>query len=151
MKKPFYRNSDFFIGVVMLFVFGITMYQILSIKIKDSRIFPTIAAVIMGFSGFILIISTIKRESDKDVLEVLPKVKQIAIIVALLIAYVLFSILGFYVTLFLLLLAVSIIIVFPMNKFKWFFSVFYSLIVTAICYLVFNTVLGLLTPYGIFI
>lgn len=150
-NRPFYRNSDFYIGIAMIIVFFVTLQQILSIKIAESRIFPSIAAVIMGLSGLFMIVSALRGKSGKDVLETIPAGRQIAITISLLVAYPLFSILGFYVTLLLLILAVAIETVFPMTKSKWIFVTIYSVIVTAVCYIVFYFILGLSTPYGILI
>jgi len=150
-NRAFYRNSDFYIGCAMLVVFFVTLQQILGIRIAESRIFPAIAATIMGLSGLFLLISAFIGKGGKEVLETLPTGRQIAITVSLLVAYPLFSILGFYVTLLLLILSVAIETVFPMTKSKWIFVSVYSVMVTVVCYIVFCSILGLSTPYGILI
>lgn len=149
MKKVL-NNSEFFLGIIMFVVVGILTWQITIIKIPESRIFPIVSLVIMALSSVAIIVNSLKK-TGSNLRSILLKKKQILLILALVISYPLFEILGFYTTLFLLLLTVLSIQNPNKNKKNIIFIITYSAVVIIICFICFYLLLGLITPSGVLI
>ncbi|MBR1918631.1 MAG: tripartite tricarboxylate transporter TctB family protein [Spirochaetales bacterium] len=149
--KKVFRNADFCLGLIFIAVSLLVFSQVIRIKVAESRIFPTISGSVIGIAGLSLCFSSFRQKNFKDITEILPKLKQIVMIAILLVFYPLFSLLGFYTTIFLILISLNIAISYPMNRSKWAFTIVYSTMLSIICYLVFHIVLGLITPTGLLI
>lgn len=149
--KKVFRNADFCLGLLFMAVSLLVFTQVLKIKIAESRIFPIISGSIIGIAGISLCISAFRAEAFKDISEVFPKLRQIIMIAILIVFYPLISLLGFYTTIFLILISLNIAIAYPMDRSKWIFTIVYSIVILTVCYLVFHIILGLMTPTGLLI
>lgn len=149
-NKKLLISSDLYVGIGFLVVFAILIWQISIINVKESRIFPLIAAVIVGVSGIALIVKGV-RNSDEKAKKLLFNGKQWLSLLALFIGYLLYAKIGFYVTLFLVVSCISLINEYPLNRKKILSSLIYSLIVTVFCFVCFYLILGLYAPSGLLI
>lgn len=150
-KNAFYKRSDFYIGVGFLVVCIVLCWQISLIKVKESRLFPSFATIVTGVSGAWLVIQSFIHKEGENAKKLVIHVKEWLTLISLFIGYFLFTKLGFYVTLFLVISSIAMILEYPLSKKKVVFSLSYSLIVTVFCFLCFYLVLGLYTPTGILI
>lgn len=148
--KKLLASSDLYIGIGILVVFMVLIWQISIIKVKESRIFPLVAAVIMGLSGISLVVKGL-RSNDEKAKKLMIGGKQWLSLLVLFVGYLLYSNVGFYVTLFLVVSTISLINEYPLNKKKILSSLVYSLIVTIFCFICFYLILGLYTPSGLLI
>ncbi|MGN0831748.1 MAG: tripartite tricarboxylate transporter TctB family protein [Candidatus Ornithospirochaeta sp.] len=148
--KKLLASSDLYIGIGILVVFMVLIWQISIIKVKESRIFPLVAAVIMGLSGISLVVKGL-RSNDEKAKKLMIGGKQWLSLLVLFVGYLLYSKVGFYVTLFLVVSTISLINEYPLNKKKILSSLVYSLIVTIFCFICFYLILGLYTPSGLLI
>lgn len=144
------KSTDFYVGLAILASFMIMIWQILGISVTESRIFPSIATAITGISGISLIIKTI-RNPDEDAKHLIISIKELLALVILIIGYFLYSLIGFYTTLFFVVTGIALVIKFPISRKSILFSLAYGLIVTAVCFICFYLILGLYTPVGMFI
>lgn len=148
--KKLLASSDLYIGIGILVVFMVLIWQISIIKVKESRIFPLVAAVIMGLSGISLVVKGL-RSNDEKAKKLMIGGKQWLSLLVMFVGYLLYSKVGFYVTLFLVVSTISLINEYPLNKKKILSSLVYSLIVTIFCFICFYLILGLYTPSGLLI
>lgn len=149
-NKKMLTSSDLFVGIGFLVVFAILIWQISIIKVKESRIFPLLAALIIGVSGISLVIKGL-RVNDERAKKLIIGGKQWLSLLVLCIGYILYSKIGFYVTLFFVVSFISLINEYPLNKKKTISSLIYSFIVTVFCFICFYLILGLYTPRGLLI
>ena len=151
MSKNIIRNSEFYIGLGMIAVFCILLWQILSIKVPDSRIFPAAASIVIGISGLSLIVRAFMGKVNGDVSKLRIHAKEIITLAILVVACLLFDVLGFYATLLIMLFAISLCVEYPLTGRKVLFSFVYSIAITVLCFVCFNICLGLTTPFGVLI
>ena len=149
-KKKLLNSSDFYVVLVFVLVFLLLVWQISTITVKESRIFPSIAASVVGLSGIFLLIKGL-RHTDEKAQKLIIGGKQWLSFLVLFLGYLAYSRLGFYVTLLIVVFCVSLVNEFPLNKKKIVSSLIYSLIVTVFCFVCFYLILGLYTPSGILI
>ena len=150
-KKELWRNSELYVGLGMIAVFCILLWQIAIISVPESRIFPGFAAAVIGISGLSLVIRACQGKAHGDASKLRIHAKELAAFAILVVACFLFDILGFYTTLLFMLFAISLCVEYPLTRKKVAFSIVYSIIVTILCFVCFGIFLGLMTPRGVLI
>lgn len=150
-KKELWRNSELYVGLGMIAVFCILLWQVIIISVPESRIFPGFATAVIGISGLALVIRAIQGKIGGDASKLRIHAKELAAFAILLAACFLFDILGFYTTLLFMLFAISLCVEYPLTGKKVAFSIVYSIIVTILCFVCFGIFLGLMTPRGVLI
>ena len=150
-KKELWRNSELYVGLGMIAVFCILLWQVIIITVPESRIFPGFATAVIGISGLALVIRAIQGKIGGDASKLRIHAKELAAFAILLAACFLFDILGFYTTLLFMLFAISLCVEYPLTGKKVAFSIVYSIIVTILCFVCFGIFLGLMTPRGVLI
>lgn len=144
-------NSELYVGIFMLVFAIVLLWQICTIKVPASRIFPIMVLIIIVASCIMQFYSALTGRRSKDVKQVLIKPKEWILLGVLLLSYPLYQLLGFYSTLFLVVLSVSLVTVYPFTKKNILFSFLYSIGIILICYVCFYFLLGLITPVGVLI
>ena len=150
-KKELWRNSELYVGLGMIAVFCILLWQVIIITVPESRIFPGFAAAVIGISGLSLVIRACQGKAYGDASKLRIHAKELAAFAILVVACFLFDILGFYTTLLFMLFAISLCVEYPLTRKKVVFSIVYSIIVTILCFVCFGIFLGLMTPRGVLI
>ena len=150
-KKELWRNSELYVGLGMIAVFCILLWQIAIISVPESRIFPGFATAVIGISGLSLVIRACQGKAHGDASKLRIHTKELIAFAILVVACFLFDILGFYTTLLFMLFAISLCVEYPLTGKKVAFSIVYSIIVTILCFVCFGIFLGLMTPRGVLI
>jgi len=60
-KKSLVNNAEFFVAIGIFLVAAILLWQIFSIKVESSRIFPILIFVVLLFSGSLQLFNVILR------------------------------------------------------------------------------------------
>ena len=114
-KKELWRNSELYVGLGMIAVFCILLWQIAIISVPESRIFPGFAAAVIGISGLSLVIRACQGKAHGDASKLRIHAKELAAFAILVVACFLFDILGFYTTLLFMLFAISLCVEYPLT------------------------------------
>lgn len=150
-KKSLVNNAEFFVAIGIFLVAAILLWQILAIKVESSRIFPIFIFIVLLFSGSLQLLNVILRGEFKHKQSMHFEIRQWLFIFCLILTYPLYSLLGFYAALFLLIFGVTLITFSPRSKTTFFLAVSYAVLVVLLCYVCFQLILGLQTPVGVLV
>lgn len=151
MEKKVLKNAEFYVGIGMLAVFFIILWQISVINVPESRLFPMFIAAVIFVSALVQLYKVFVKKEYVPVSKSKIHAKELLVIFILLASYPLYDILGFYSTLLPVVLGVSLVMLYPFNRHTLLFCIVYSLIVVIICFISFYLLLGLITPSGVLI
>lgn len=145
------KDKNLYVSLGMLALSGVLLWQTLTIKVIDSRMLPLISFALCGISGVTLLIqSLIGRENDETG-KLLFSQKEWLAIVALLACWALMPVLGFFASIFLMLVALSLIMTDAWSVRTLGRRMIFNLIFTAALYVVFVVLLQMVTPSGLII
>jgi cbb3-type cytochrome oxidase subunit 3 len=150
-NKSVFRNLELYISLAMFVVAGILTWQIILIKIPDSRVIPLFVLFTILIASIAQLYSSVKRIRFNDVEAIYLGLQEILTIGLLLATYPLYRILGFYATLTIVVVGISLIVFWPLNRRSVLTALLYSALLVILCYLVFKVSLGLITPVGVLI
>jgi len=146
------KNSDFIVSIIFLLLGFILLQQTIVIKEEQSRLFPWIGVIIFFISGVSLMAGAIKKKGRDDNNKELKFGKKELIVFSMLIVnYFTLKMLGFYTSIFLLLVFVYLCIEDSWSKGAIKSSIIFSLVFTVILYLVFAIFLKIVIPAGLLI
>lgn len=151
-KKTLLKNAEFYLVLMMYAFCGALAWQISKIDITESRMLPIVALVISVASASINLFQLVRGNGGfVQLKDVCLNRKELAVFLLLLIANVLYEILGFYTTIFLFSLGVMGVLEMPLNRDKAVKGLVYISVMMGLIYLCFSIILGMVTPAGLFI
>ena len=151
MDKKVLKNAEFYVGLGMLAVFFVVLWQISVINVPESRLFPIFIAIVILMSSFVQFYKVFVKKEYVPVSDVKIHLKEFLMILILLASYPLYEVLGFYATLLPVVFGISLVMLFPLDRHSLLFCIAYSLIVLLVCFISFYFILGLITPEGVLI
>ena len=151
-KNSLWRKTECYIALGMLLFAGVLLWQILNISQPDSRMLPLFALIIViaSFAGQVHYILKHKDQLG-DVRAILMKKKELAVFFMLLASYFLYDVLGFYTTIFLLLVGITMTVQMPLTGKKAAAAIIYDIVLMVLIYICFAVLLGMVTPAGLII
>ena len=151
-KISLWKNTEFYIALGMLLFDGILIWQIFTISHGDSRMLPVFTCFIVTVSAAGQLYSVFKhRERGGNIKSVLLKKKELGVFLMLLASWLLYDVLGFYTTVFLLLVGVTLLIQAPLTPKKMIAGLIYDVVLMILIYVCFAILLGMVTPTGLII
>lgn len=151
-KKQIWREADIYVAACMYLFCAVLVWQILSIKIAESRMLPTVALVIAFVSATAVLVSAVKKNgAARDIRTAGIKRRELVVLVMLVIAGWLCEVLGFYSTVAVFALGVLLVLEAPLNGRKVLTSLCYVAVMIGLMYVCFAVLLGMVTPEGLFI
>lgn len=146
MKK---LNQGVCIAGVMLLISCMLLWQALTIRIQESRMLPLIAFGLCGVSGLLLLLQSLRGKEGGSPAELLFTRREWLLIAMLLACWVLMPRLGFYASIWLLLVGIRVLMANEMTGRKLLGQLAGSLVFTALLYIVFGVLLQMITPSGL--
>lgn len=151
-KASLWKNTEFYVALVMFLFDGILIWQILTIHHADSRMLPIFTCLIVTASAAAQLHQVLKnREKGGDIKSVLLKKKELGVFLMLLLSWCIYDVLGFYTTVFLLLVGVTLLVQAPLTPKKIAASLIYDVVLMILVYICFAILLGMVTPTGLII
>lgn len=161
-KNLFKGNADFFFGIVVVIFGAIGCYLTkTTIKLASSRQMPMLLFGFIAVMGMGMSISSVvnRARGNEDQTKVAAKDLLVGILlpgVILIITWILIDFLGFYVAVFLLILALMVLQAkvsdgkVEFTSKKVIVTLAFAVAVTVVMYLIFHFIFALPTPKGIF-
>ena len=142
------KNRNLCVSLGMLAFSGVLLAQTMTIKVADSRMLPMLSFVLCAFSGAVLLIQSLTGRANDGLLFAR---KEWLAIVALLACWALMPALGFFASVFLMLMAISLIMAEGWTARTVGRQAALNLAFTACLYVVFVVLLQMVTPSGLII
>ena len=145
MKKNVWSNAEFYLLLGMLVFCAILVWQFSIITVSESRIFPSVilAAAIQAVHVF-------GKGDFLDVHKALLTGREWLALLVLLASYFSYDRLGFYATIFLVLVAISLLVQKEFTPKTVVSTLVFDIILLALTYVCFGLLLKMATPTGIF-
>ena len=140
------KNRNLCVSLGMLAFSGVLLAQTMTIKVADSRMF-----VLCAVSGAVLLIQSLTGRANDETGGLLFARKEWLAIVALLACWALMPALGFFASIFLMLMAISLIMAEGWTARTVGRHAALNLAFTACLYVVFVVLLQMVTPSGLII
>lgn len=141
-------SGDFCVAITMLLFTGLLIWQIFTIQVDASRMLPGIACILCGISGLALLVKAVRGHRGSRLMFTGCEWIVIAMLLA---CWTLMEHLGFYTSLYLLLLGVSILMAKDRSGKKLLKIAAANLAFIGIAYLLFAVLLQMITPTGVII
>lgn len=150
-KRKIYAYADFAVAVFMILFSLLLLQQITGIRIKESRILPFFAFALCAISGAAMLIQSIRHQDlNKPLKKLFLAKKEVVVFVLLLICWALIDILGFYVSISLFLIPVSLLLESEINKETVVKAIAVDAVLAIIIYIGFAVLFKMSTPRGMF-
>lgn len=146
-NKPFYKNGEFYLSLFFLAVFAVLLSSVGSIRHAEARIWPCIVLVPFGLSSLALLVMSLGR-TWTDVSAFKFSKKELIAVAAMLAAAFLESYIGLLPALFLLSIAINLLIQGVPSWKALVRQLLFSVLLIAVCYLVFDLWLEMYLPAG---
>ncbi len=151
-KRKIWREADVYVAACMYLFCAVLVWQILSIKIAESRMLPTVALVIAFVSATAVLAAAAKKNGEvRDIRSAGIKRRELIVLAMLFIAGWLCEVLGFYSTVAVFALGVLLVLEAPLNGRKLLTSICYVAVMIVAMYVCFAVLLGMVTPEGLLI
>lgn len=134
----------------LIVLFTILLHNQVSQLPEEIAIYPKIVNITMLSLGIILIITSLLKQSFEEYIPVF-SFKAITMTIILLVAYIFLDILGFFTTIGILSLFTNVYATNSWSLKTITKGVLFSVIFTVFLYIIFNSLMTLITPKGIFI
>lgn len=145
------KNRNLCVSLGMLAFSGVLLAQTMTIKVTDSRMLPMLSFVLCAVSGAVLLIQSLTGRANDETGGLLFARKEWLAIVALLACWALMPALGFFASIFLMLMAISLIMAEGWTARTVGRQAALNLAFTACLYVVFVVLLQMVTPSGLII
>ena len=148
------KNRNLCVSLGMLAFSGVLLAQTMTIKVADSRMLPMLSFVLCAVSGAVLLIQSLTGRANDETGGLLFARKEWLAIVALLACDVVIALmpaLGFFASIFLMLMAISLIMAEGWTARTVGRQAALNLAFTACLYVVFVVLLQMVTPSGLII
>ena len=145
------KNRNLCVSLGMLAFSGVLLAQTMTIKVADSRMLPMLSFVLCSVSGTVLLIQSLTGRANDETGGLLFARKEWLAIVALLACWALMPALGFFASIFLMLMAISLIMAEGWSARTVGRLAALNLAFTACLYVVFVVLLQMVTPSGLII
>lgn len=145
------KNRNLCVSLGMLAFSGVLLAQTMTIKVADSRMLPMLSFVLCVVSGAVLLIQSLTGRANDETGGLLFARKEWLAIVALLACWALMPALGFFASIFLMLMAISLIMAEGWTARTVGRQAALNLAFTACLYVVFVVLLQMVTPSGLII
>lgn len=145
------KNRNLCVSLGMLAFSGVLLAQTMTIKVADSRMLPMLSFVLCAVSGAVLLIQSLTGRANDETGGLLFARKEWLAIVALLACWALMPVLGFFASIFLMLMAISLIMAEGWTARTVGRQAALNLAFTACLYVVFVVLLQMVTPSGLII
>ena len=149
-EKRLGRNGEFYLLLAMILFCAVLAWQISVITVPESRIFPLFILVVTGAATVLQALHVFWKKDFLDIRQALLSRREWVAFLVLLLSCFCFDILGFYATIFLVLIAVSLLVQPKLTKKAVISSLVFDVILLGVLYLCFGMLLKLATPTGIF-
>ncbi len=144
-------NAEVYISLMMFLVAGVLGWQITQITVSQSRIFPIFIFILMAVCAVVQFSLAVTKREVTGINSITFTLREGLFIAALVLTYPLYGVLGFYMTILLLVIIVSLITIVPSPSRTVLVMLAYSVILTLFCYGCFTVILGMQTPIGVLI
>ena len=145
------KNRNLCVSLGMLAFSGVLLAQTMTIKVADSRMLPMLSFVLCSVSGAVLLIQSLTGRANDETGGLLFARREWLAIVALLACWALMPALGFFASIFLMLMAISLIMAEGWTARTVGRQAALNLAFTACLYVVFVVLLQMVTPSGLII
>lgn len=149
-EKRLGRNGEFYLLLAMILFCAVLAWQIWVITVPESRIFPLFILMVSGAATVLQALHVFWKKDFLDIRQALLTRREWVAFLILLLSCFLFDILGFYATIFLVLIAISLLVQPKLTKKAVISSLVFDVILLGVLYLCFGVLLKLATPTGIF-
>ena len=150
-KKKLFQNAEWYIVLAMLAFCGLLAWQISIIKVEESRMLPTFALVIMLASAVAVLIPLLQGKTGfRPIKDAIPNLKEACVLLMLAVSCMLYKTFGFYATVFLILIGITLLLQpTPLTLKKVLSGLLYDAALMIVIYICFAYLLELVTPTGI--
>lgn len=150
MKKNVWSNAEFYLLLGMLVFCAILVWQLSIITVSESRIFPSVILAVSISAAAIQAVHVFGKGDFLDVHKALLTGREWLALLVLLASYFSYDRLGFYATIFLVLVAISLLVQKEFTPKTVVSTLVFDIILLALTYVCFGLLLKMATPTGIF-
>ena len=150
MKKNVWSNAEFYLLLGMLVFCAILVWQLSIITVSESRIFPSVILAVSISAAAIQAVHVFGKGDFLDVHKALLTGREWLALLVLLASYFIYDRLGFYATIFLVLVAISLLVQKEFTPKTVVSTLVFDIILLALTYVCFGLLLKMATPTGIF-
>ena len=150
MKKNVWSNAEFYLLLGMLVFCAILVWQLSIITVSESRIFPSVILAVSISAAAIQAVHVFGKGDFLDVHKALLTGREWLALLVLLASYFSYDRLGFYATIFLVLVAISLLVQKEFTPKTVVTTLVFDIILLALTYVCFGLLLKMATPTGIF-
>ena len=150
MKKNVWSNAEFYLLLGMLVFCAILVWQFSIITVSESRIFPSVILAVSISAAAIQAVHVFGKGDFLDVHKALRTGREWLALLVLLASYFSYDRLGFYATIFLVLVAISLLVQKEFTPKTVVSTLVFDIILLALTYVCFGLLLKMATPTGIF-
>lgn len=150
MKKNVWSNAEFYLLLGMLVFCAILVWQFSIITVSESRIFPSVILAVSISAAAIQAVHVFGKGDFLDVHKALLTGREWLALLVLLASYFSYDRLGFYATIFLVLVAISLLVQKEFTPKTVVSTLVFDIILLALTYVCFGLLLKMATPTGIF-
>ena len=150
MKKNVWSNAEFYLLLGMLVFCAILVWQFSIITVSESRIFPSVILAVSISAAAIQAVHVFGKGDFLDVHKALLTGREWLALLVLLASYFSYDRLGFYATIFLVLVAISLLVQKEFTPKTVVSTLVFDIIILALTYVCFSVLLKMATPTGIF-
>ena len=149
-KKNVWSNAEFYLLLGMLVFCAILVWQFSIITVSESRIFPSVILAVSISAAAIQAVHVFGKGDFLDVHKALLTGREWLALLVLLASYFSYDRLGFYATIFLVLVAISLLVQKEFTPKTVVSTLVFDIILLALTYVCFGLLLKMATPTGIF-
>lgn len=151
-KTSLFKKADIYVSLAMFAFSGIILFQVFNTKIEESRLMPIMIFVLAFASALALLVQTVRgKDNVAEIGELKFSKKELIVTVILFGCYYLIKVLGFYSSVFLLTLGVSLVLWELKKPINVLWLLIYNIVLIVLLYVVFGNLFGMVMPSGIFI
>lgn len=150
MKKNVWSNAEFYLLLGMMAFCAVLAWQISVITVSESRIFPIVILVVSTAATVLQAVHVFGKGDFLDIHKALLTGREWLALLVLLASYFSYDRLGFYATIFLVLVAISLLVQKEFTPKTVVSALVFDVIFLALTYVCFGVLLKMATPTGIF-
>ena len=150
MKKNVWSNAEFYLLLGMMAFCAVLAWQISVITVSESRIFPIVILVVSAAATVLQAVHGFGKGAFLDIHTALLTGREWLALLVLLASYFSYDRLGFYATIFLVLVAISLLVQKEFTPKTVVSALVFDVIFLALTYVCFGVLLKMATPTGIF-
>lgn len=150
MKKNVWSNAEFYLLLGMMAFCAVLAWQISVITVSESRIFPIVILVVSAAATVLQAVHVFGKGDFLDIHKALLTGREWLALLVLLASYFSYDRLGFYATIFLVLVAISLLVQKEFTPKTVVSALVFDVIFLALTYVCFGVLLKMATPTGIF-